>query len=371
MKNILIFGAGNIGRSFIGQIFSRSGFEIIFVDVNDVLISLLNKRKGYNVIIKDNNSRGEDLYISPVRAVNARDKDSVINEIVKADYIATSVGKNKLPNIFNILAEGIERRESPVDIIIAENITDGATVFKRGLFSCFEDKSSIKKIGLIETSIGKMVPSVSEEDLRIDPLAVYAEAYNTLIVDKDGFITSLPDIPFIVGVSPIGAYVERKLFIHNLGHAATAYLGYDYDKGLTFIWEVLENEVIYGKVRRLMMETGRALTEKYPDVFSEQNIVYYINDLLQRFQNRSLNDTVYRVGKDLLRKLGPNDRLIGGYELIHTYKGDETIIKEVIKKALLFDKADTNGKRMQTDIDFHRSLDVIHSLITRDLLFEE
>ena len=33
-KKILIFGAGKIGRSFIGQLFSRAGYELVFIDAN-------------------------------------------------------------------------------------------------------------------------------------------------------------------------------------------------------------------------------------------------------------------------------------------------------------------------------------------------
>lgn len=369
MKNILIFGAGNIGRSFIGQIFSRSGFEIVFIDVDDNLISLLNKEKGYTVIIKESEVPDEELHISPVRAINGRDQDLVISEIVKADYIATSIGKNALPKIFNLLAEGIEERKNPIDIIIAENLTEGANFFREGLFPFLKDKNSVNKIGLIETSIGKMVPITSKENIEENPLTVYAEAYNTLIVDKDGFITSFPDVPFIKGVSPIKAYVERKLYIHNLGHAATAYLGYDYNPNLTYIWEVLEDKTIYNKVENLMMESGKALRARYPKVFSKQDIKDHVSDLLHRFKNRNLKDTIHRVGRDLLRKLEPEDRLLGGYELIHSNSGNEIIIKEVIEKALIFKKADENGKMMQTDTNFHKSLDIISSLVSRHLLF--
>ena len=59
-----------------------------------------------------------------------------------------------------------------------------------------------------------------------------------------------------------------------------------------------------------MWESGRALIAKYPHVFGEADQEKSIEDLLRRFFNRALGDTVFRVGRDLRRKLGPNDRFI-------------------------------------------------------------
>ncbi|MBA7563374.1 Mannitol-1-phosphate 5-dehydrogenase [subsurface metagenome] len=47
-KKMIQFGAGNIGRSFIGQLFSRSGYEVVFVDINKKLNNKI-KRAFYNV----------------------------------------------------------------------------------------------------------------------------------------------------------------------------------------------------------------------------------------------------------------------------------------------------------------------------------
>jgi len=53
-KKMLQFGAGNIGRSFIGQLFSRSGYEVVFVDINRELIKELNKKRVYKLVINKN-----------------------------------------------------------------------------------------------------------------------------------------------------------------------------------------------------------------------------------------------------------------------------------------------------------------------------
>jgi mannitol-1-phosphate 5-dehydrogenase len=58
-----------------------------------------------------------------------------------------------------------------------------------------------------------------------------------------------------------------------------------------------------------MNQSARILLKKYPDEFTGEQLEDHINDLLDRFQNRALRDTVFRVGSDLKRKLGPEDRL--------------------------------------------------------------
>ena len=38
MKKAVMYGAGNIGRGFIGQLFSQSGYEEAYIDINPVNI---------------------------------------------------------------------------------------------------------------------------------------------------------------------------------------------------------------------------------------------------------------------------------------------------------------------------------------------
>ena len=47
------FGAGNIGRGFIGQLLHESGYDITFVDIQDDLVDALKKNGRYDVILAD------------------------------------------------------------------------------------------------------------------------------------------------------------------------------------------------------------------------------------------------------------------------------------------------------------------------------
>ena len=307
-------GAGNIGRSFLGQLFSRGGYPVTFIDVDDAVINALNERGQYRVEIRDR--RPETILIENVRGVNGKDVDAAVETLVQCGLCATSVGQGALRFIYPTLAEAIcvrtERGLPPLDIVIAENIRDGAEVFRAGLTPLLPEGFDLASAtGLIETSIGKMVPIMSAEDRAEDPLLVFAEAYNTLICDARGFRNAVPGIPGLDAKQNIKAYVDRKSFIHNLGHALLAYFAHLEAPELVYTWEAVEHPAVGEATRRGMWESARALIGKYPDEFTEENQGAHIEDLLSRFANKALGDTIYRVGRDVARKLSREDRVIG------------------------------------------------------------
>ena len=349
------FGAGNIGRSFIGQIFSRSGYEVVFVDIKKELVEKLNKKRAYKLVIKRNELPDEIILIENIRAINGYDKEAVVREIVDADIIATAVGKYALPEIVPIIAQGLQLRyekrgKNPLDIIIAENFRNVSDYLKKELKSYLPQEYPFDElVGLIETSIGKMVPLMKEEDKKKDLLWVFAEPYNTLIVDKKGFKNPLPPISNLWPVENIKAYVERKLFIHNLGHSTSAYLGYQHNSEMTFIYEALEVPEIYKIVRECMKQSAVALNRAYPKDLALQDLQNHIEDLLFRFQNKSLGDTIFRVGRDLYRKLGKNERLIGPMILAQRQGTPYNKIKRAFYAALDFKAKDEKGEMYPPD----------------------
>jgi mannitol-1-phosphate 5-dehydrogenase len=313
MKRILIFGAGKIGRAFIGQIFSMASYEIIFVDVEKEIIDLLNARREYQVEIRDRYS--EIITVQNVRGILASDTKQIIEEIASTDLIVTSVGLKALPSIAPVIAEGInlKYRKNPelaTDIILAENIRDASNYFSDLLTQHLPLKFPLsKQVGLIETSIGKMVPLMTEEEMAQDPTIVYAEAYSTLILDGKGFRNPIPEIRGIAPKDNIKAWADRKLFIHNMGHALAAYFGNACHPDMKYMYEILADNEIETLTRKAMKESGEVLRAIYPHEFSKQELREHIEDLIRRFKNKLLGDTVYRVGTDLRRKLGKSDRI--------------------------------------------------------------
>jgi len=351
------FGAGNIGRSFIGQLFSRAGWEVVFIDIDEKIIRALNQKGHYTVQVKDR--REQKISVRNVRGVEGSQTDLVAEEVCTADIVATAVGQKALSSIIKPLAAGLVHRKNrfpgrPLDIIICENMRDAATFFQKLLTETLPAGFPLgQTVGLVETSIGKMVPIMSEKDRAHDPLHVFAEAYNTLILDRNGFKGQVPKVPGLDPKENIHAYVDRKLFIHNMGHAVCGYTAFVFRPGYSNVWEAAEDEEIRSVTRNAMWESGKALIAEYSDEFTERTVGEHIEDLLMRFQNRALGDTIYRLGRDLYRKLGPDDRLIGSIRLCEKHGIEPMHIALGTASALFFKAKDEKGRLFKSDERFH------------------
>lgn len=355
MKKIVVFGAGNIGRSLVGQLFSSAGYEVVFIEVVDWLVEALNEKKRYRIEVKDVHE--ETMWVENVRAVHGKNENKVIDEVATSDIVATAVGPNNLRYIYAPLAKGlvkrIKRTGKPLDIIICENVRGASELFRKGLSKHLPDDFPLdSKVGLVETSIGKMVPLMTEKQKRKDPLLLYAEAYNKIVLDKKAFRGELPKVEGLEFKDNMTAYVDRKLFIHNLGHAATAYLGYLTDPGLKYVWEAIGKSNVREAVKKAMWESGRALIREYPEEFNHNNVKEYIDDLIRRFSNRALGDTIYRVGRDIPRKLSRNDRLIGALLLDRKHSIPANCTALAAAAAVLFRGKDEHGQLYLKDAVF-------------------
>ncbi len=357
MDKLVQIGAGNIGRSFVGQIFSRAGYEVVFVDIDQTLIDALNERRQYTVEIKDREP--STIVVEHVRGVDGRDTDAVAEELATCRVAATAVGPAALPYIYPNLAAGLVRRRElgggPLDVIICENMRNAAEAMDEGVAEHLPADFPLREmLGAVETSIGKMVPIMSEEVREQDSLLVYAEAYNTLICDAKGFLGPVPDMPQLDPKANMKAYVDRKLFVHNLGHALCAYFAHLEAPELVYTWEAVEHPAIGPAVREGMMESARALIAAYPDEFDEDNQREHVDDLLQRFANKALGDSIYRVGRDVRRKLGRDDRVIGALRFDARQGTDAPCTVLCAAAGMRFRATDENGEMYENDRDFAR-----------------
>ena len=316
-KRAVMYGAGNIGRGFIGMLLSQSGYAVTFIDVAKPLVEALNARGGYPVRILDPDGH-EDIWVEGVDAVDGTDAEAAAKAIANADVMATAVGANILPRIAGNIASGLKLRFSrggkPLNIVICENLIDANKALEgliRAHLSEREQAWMERNVGFVEASIGRMVPVQTPEMQDGDPLRVCVERYGYLPVDRDAFRGEPPEIRNMVPFSPFDYYIRRKLYLHNMGHAVTAYLGLY--AGHALIADAIDEPEILLVVQDAMLESAEALSQKYDVPFLE--ILRHMRDLLSRFTNRSLGDTCARVGADIPRKLSASDRLIGSARL--------------------------------------------------------
>lgn len=308
-KTAVIIGAGNIGRGFIGQIMSEGGYNVCFVDVAAPVVDALNARGEYPLEIVY--SGGSDKKtVKNVSAVNGNDHDAAARAIADADICVTCVGAKAIKYIIPNFVLGVKLRfkenKGPINLLICENLMD-ADSYIRSLLEPELTPEELATVGLVETSVGRMVPLPDKELLAVDPLIVRAEAYPVLPCDRDAFKGEVPEIKNVIPVSPFRFIIERKLYIHNMGHAVCAYLGMY--KGYTYICEAISDPEIRVIVREAMTESALALAKKYEK--SAEELIRHTDDLIRRFGNTALGDTCERVGADVPRKLAKSDRLTG------------------------------------------------------------
>ncbi|NSW51970.1 MAG: mannitol-1-phosphate 5-dehydrogenase [Anaerolineae bacterium] len=343
MKKAIMFGAGNIGRGFIGQLLSESDYEVIFIDIDQRVIDQLNHEHSY--ILREVDNNGEtNITVGPVSAIHSSDRDAVARIFCESAIGATAVGARVLPMIAPLVALGVRARkqsgiDTPLNLIICENLNGAAAHFHdlveqqletedRDYFNAF--------IGMVDTVIGRMVPPLSPYMREQDPTLILVEPYKHLPVARAMFKGEIPAISSMEPKIHFEAYTAMKLFIHNCGHAALSYLGYL--AGYTFGYEALSDATIFSVVRGVMDESMTAISAIYGE--ERAILAAMVDDLLERFRNRALGDTIFRLGRDPIRKLAPNDRLVGAARLVEQAGGVPRMLAKAIAAGYCFDPED-------------------------------
>lgn len=307
MKKAIQFGAGNIGRGFIGGLLSNSGYHVVFADVNETILNGINNEKQYKILVKD--VECFDKTITNISAVSSI-TDDIIKEIEEAEIITTAVGPLVLKRIAPTIAKGIQARKNAgntnyLNIIACENAVGATAILKEEVLKCLNDEEIAyleEYVGFPNCSVDRIVPPCTNEN----PLDVTVENFYEWNVEEAKIKGEIPQIEGMNLVGDLIAYVERKLFTLNTGHAITAYLGTL--KGYKTIDESIKDEEIATIVKAAMQESGQGLVKKHGlDLEAHYK---YIDKILNRFKNPYLNDDVKRVGREPLRKLSAKDRLV-------------------------------------------------------------
>lgn len=305
----LHFGAGNIGRGFIGKLLADAGISVTFADVNETVVNALIERNQYPVKVV-----GADVVVEEVTNVTAINSTSpeIVDMIASVDMVTTAVGPTVLNIISKTIADGIELRfangnNAPLNIIACENMVRGTSQLKEVVFGHLSEETKEKAeqhIGFVDSAVDRIVPPAEEGET--DSLAVTVETFSEWIVDETQFKGEIPNIPGMERTDNLMAFVERKLFTLNTGHLITAYLGVL--AGHETIKDAIEDQAIHADVLAAMQESGEVLIRRYG--FDPEAHAAYIQKILGRFANPYLRDEVDRVGRQPIRKLSPQDRLV-------------------------------------------------------------
>lgn len=312
--NALVFGAGNIGRGFLGQLLNESGYAVTFVDANPALVAAINAQRIYTVSVVGRTSA--QAIVRDVDAVLANDSELVIRAIVEADVILTAVGKEQLAKVAPTLAKGLvaRLRKRPhgslhVVVVACENMQENtdhlrSLVLER-IPADVRDQIS-EGISFPNCVIDRIVPNV-ERVPGDDPLGVTVEEYFQLAIDQRMLNGEPPPIQGLVISPNLTAVLEQKLFTLNMAHAVVAFWGYL--RGCEYIHEAVMEVDIRELMSGALGEVSTVLVGRH-DTITEEGQRSYAERIVQRFENQYLRDRVTRVARDPRRKLGVADRLV-------------------------------------------------------------
>jgi mannitol-1-phosphate 5-dehydrogenase len=301
------FGAGNIGRGFVGLLLHEGGYELVFSDVAAPLVDAINAVSEYTV--HEVGEGGRDSVVTGFRAINsATHPDEVTEEIAVANVVTTAVGPTILKFVAPHIVAGLALRDPaspPLQIMACENAINATDLLRDEIASLAGEAwdALAGRAVFANTAVDRIVPAQPEGagvDVTVEPFYEWA-------IERPPFGDQPPSIPGAHFVDDLAPYIERKLFTVNTGHAATAYFGAI--AGVETISAALSDEAIAAKVSAALEETSALLVAKHG--LQRADLASYRETILRRFRNPALPDTVWRVGRQPLRKLSRNERFVG------------------------------------------------------------
>ncbi|CAI3321680.1 mannitol-1-phosphate 5-dehydrogenase [Enterococcus cecorum] len=310
------FGAGNIGRGFIGEILAKNGFSIEFVDINETIIDALMSRKGYTIELAEESK--QQIQVANVTGINnQKNPEAVVESVATSQIVTTAIGPNILPFIAELIAKGIQKRKAnqvteKLDVIACENMIGGSQFLfeKVKAYLTQEDLDYVNQyVGFPNAAVDRIVPIQHHED----PLFVSVEPFSEWVVDKTQMKNPelvLSDVEYVDDLEP---YIERKLFSVNTGHASVAYTGASL--GYQTIDEAIADEKVLTTLENVLKETGSLLIAKWQ--FDPQVHQAYAKKIVARFKNPYISDAITRVARTPIRKLGYDERFIRPIRELH------------------------------------------------------
>jgi len=333
------FGAGNIGRGFIGDILHESGYEVTFIDVSNELISQINETNSYELFLIDHDY--EKKIIDNVNALSSiTDEEKVIKAIAEADIITTSVWANNLPKIAPILAKGLkvrlESKKSKVNILACENAMFATDILKKAMVDCDIniDERELNEIGAYpNTAVDRVVLGTEKNG----KASVNIADYHELAVEQPKLVNPkhLP-IKNARYTDDLQKYLERKLYVINCGHAWAGYIGYVH--GYKSVRDVFLTNELVSNVKKAMTESAMLISEKYN--FTKDEMIEYVNFGVKRYQAPGVEYEVTMVTRSPIRKLGFNDRFVGPCVQCEERNLENEYLLRGIALVLLLDRTD-------------------------------
>ena len=313
----VIFGAGKIARGFVGHLLYLSGIDFTFVEKADALADMINERGEY--LVNMLGAPEKNTVVKNAVAYKFSEEDKISEAIAKADCVFCAVGGKNLSEIVPFLARGIERRAvinpTPMNIVTCENWKKPADILHDGIAS---EISPVHKeffeenIGITEAVIMRSAIEATPDLISIDPLVVNVQDFWVFPFDASRIKRPMPE--GMIALSPIyefTGFLERKFYTYNAANGTTSFVGALL--GYKYIADAAHDERILKLLDGVYKETATALSRKHDYPFDDQWA--FTRTSLNKLQDRNIVDYIERNARDPMRKLGPDDRLVGSARL--------------------------------------------------------
>ena len=295
------FGAGNIGRGFIGALLQDAGYHVVFADVNQELIDSM-KALGSYTLTELASVPKKKLY-KDFQVLNSVTETQELTQLIaKAEIVTASVGAKVLGRIAPVIEAGLNQRTSQDKLVVmaCENALGASEIIKLAM----QDQQLANQRAIFcNTAVDRIVPlqvEHSEPDVAVEPFSEW-------IIDSAplaGRELNLPGATFVEDLDP---FIERKLYTVNTAHLAVALIGQQF--GHETVIEAMADSEVMPKVLAAIEETSAALIRKHG--FDPVAHAAYVEKTLSRLSNPAIDNEIVRVGRDPLRKLSRYERLIG------------------------------------------------------------
>ncbi len=316
-EKIVVFGAGATGRGHVGLLAFQAGFQVVFVDKKPELVEALRRAGRY--VVKLYGSRFREITVSGYRVYLYEERQAIAEEIRDATLVLSAVFDQNLPDVARTIALAVSvcrqsGRTRPLNCIACENMMDSSSTLGRHVRALLgpDDLAWCGQfVGFPDSMISRVVPRPEP-----DPLVIVAEDYNEWTARAEAFRGAKPAaLGCLELVDNQSARLERKLFVHNGGHAVCGYVGFH--RGHKYIHEAVADPVVAKHVLGALDELGEVVRRRHG--FSAESIAEYKQDLCRRGAVPEMRDEILRVVRDPIRKLSPRERLVAPAKLAVEY----------------------------------------------------
>jgi mannitol-1-phosphate 5-dehydrogenase len=300
----LVIGAGNVGCGVMAEQLRARGRPVVMVTRTRRDADLI---LGGGVRVRYAEGRAScDVVLDGLGALPVTDTSNVTTYIRKASLVVVAVGSGHGAAIAPLLAEGLMARRSPVNVVVCDNHGGAATNLRTMVAEHGDDR--VLRHGYVGALVDRIVTRREQPD---GSRVLLTETQGTVYLDAKAVRAPIEPVGQLRLVENFQAYVLRKLFVFSAGHVAAAYLGAL--RGHSRIRDALADDDVASVVRAAMCEGQAGLSARFGEGFTGG--VGAVDQSLRRYAARHLDDTVERVGRDPLRKLGATDRICGSAAL--------------------------------------------------------